>query len=177
MRTFKVVTLGIICCVFAAMIIGTGPAPSKARAQESVKIGVLIPLTGSSAFGGKKELIGIQIAVDEVNQLGGVLGRKLELIVEDTESRPQAAMDGIHKLVDVNNVPLVIGCHNSSSTIPSATYANSREEHQISIADLLRLGYGREKPDLHLIERALHIEALTTGWRKLLMKKLAEYQA
>lgn len=54
---------------------------------------------------------------------------------------------------------------------------NHREEHQISIADLLRLGYGREKPDLHLIERALHIEALTTGWRKLLMKKLAEYQA
>jgi branched-chain amino acid transport system substrate-binding protein len=144
MRTIKFVALGTICCIFAAVIVGIGPAPNKVRAEEPVKIGVLIPLTGSSAFGGKKELIGIQIAVDEVNQVGGVLGRKLELIVEDTESRPQAAMDGIHKLVDVNKVPVVIGCHNSSSTIPSATYAGSREVNQISIAstspDIRKIG-------------------------------------
>jgi branched-chain amino acid transport system substrate-binding protein len=144
MKVFKILALGIITCVLMAVIIGVGPGSDRVRAEEPVKIGVLVPLTGASAFGGNKELIGIQIAIDEINQAGGVLGRKLEIIVEDTESRPKGAMDGIHKLVDVNNVPLVIGCHNSSSTIPSATYAQSREVNQISIAstspDIRKIG-------------------------------------
>jgi branched-chain amino acid transport system substrate-binding protein len=137
--------LGIIGIVIIAMVIGVGPATSKALAKEPVKIGVLIPLTGSSAFGGKKELAGIEIAVEEINQFGGVLGgRKVEIIAEDTESRPKAAMDGIHKLVDLDRVPIVLGCHNSSSTIPSGTYSNKHGVNQISIAstspDIRKIG-------------------------------------
>ena len=144
MKVIKTLALGIITCFLMVAIIGIGPGSDSVQAEETVRIGVLIPLTGSSGFGGKKELTGIQIAIDEINQLGGVLGRKLEIIVEDTESRSVGAMDGIHKLVDVNKVPIVIGCHNSSSTIPSATYSNSREVNQISIAstspDIRKIG-------------------------------------
>ena len=117
MKAYKSLELGIIICALMALIVGVGPGSDRVRAEDPVKIGVLIPLTGASAFGGKKELIGIQIAIDEVNQAGGVLGRKLEIIVEDTESRPKAAMDGIHKLV-VLTTRTAHWFHNSSSAPP-----------------------------------------------------------
>ena len=47
-----------------------------------------------------------------------------------------------------------------------------REANSLSIADLLRLEYDHKEPDVHLIERALRVEALTPGWRKRLLKKL-----
>lgn len=51
-----------------------------------------------------------------------------------------------------------------------------REANRVSIADLLRLEFDHPDPDLHLVERALQVEALTPGWRKRLMKKLDEPQ-
>jgi MOSC domain-containing protein YiiM len=52
-----------------------------------------------------------------------------------------------------------------------------REANGISIAELLRLYYDPENQDIHLLERALQVEALTPGWRKRLMKRLAESKA
>lgn len=49
-----------------------------------------------------------------------------------------------------------------------------REANRVSIADLLRLEYDHEDTDIHLIERALRVEALTPGWRNRLLKKLSE---
>jgi MOSC domain-containing protein YiiM len=49
-----------------------------------------------------------------------------------------------------------------------------REANPVSIADLLRIEYDHENPDIHLIERALQVEALTPGWRKRLLKKLGK---
>lgn len=102
--------------------------------QEAVKIGVLLPLTGGAASGGKKELIGLELALEEINKLGGVLGRPIKLVVEDTESRPEAGMDGVHKLVDVERVPIIIGAHSSSVSIPTATYSNKKGVIQLALS-------------------------------------------
>ena len=103
--------------------------------KEPLKIGVLLPLTGGAASGGKKELIGMELAVEEINQMGGVLGgRSLELIVEDTESRPEAGMDGVHKLVDVEKVPVILGAHSSGVSIPTGTYSNKKGVVQIALS-------------------------------------------
>src|SRR4051794_37361106 len=61
---------------------------STAAAAENIKIGVIQPLTGAFAASGTDVTSGAKIAIDEINSKGGVLGNKLELIVEDSKSNP-----------------------------------------------------------------------------------------
>ncbi|MCG8360356.1 MAG: ABC transporter substrate-binding protein [Kiloniellales bacterium] len=106
-----------------------------ANAQEPAEIGVLLPLSGPNASNGAKTLAGVNAALAEINELGGVLGgRELKLIIEDTESKPQPAIEAVRKLVDVNKVPLVLGDISSSVTIPTGKYTISKGMNQITIA-------------------------------------------
>ena len=63
------------------------PFVVKALADEPVKIGLDNPLTGTYAAVGKNELIGCQLAVDQLNAKGGILGRKIELLVRRFHQR------------------------------------------------------------------------------------------
>lgn len=108
---------------------------TQALAQDSVEIGVLLPLSGPNASNGAKTLHGVNAALTEINELGGVLGgKKLVLIIEDTESKPQPAVEAVRKLIDVNKVPLVLGDISSSVTIPTGKYTISKGMNQITIA-------------------------------------------
>ena len=62
------------------------PFVVKSLADEPVKIGLDNPLTGTFAALGKNELIGAQLAVDQINAQNGILGRKVEMVVEDSTS-------------------------------------------------------------------------------------------
>ena len=84
------------------------------------KIGGLLPLTGSLAAFGGPTLTGIELAVMEVNQAGGVLGGELVLVVADTETSPQAGVTAAHILVDVEGVSGIVGAMASGVTIPVA---------------------------------------------------------
>ena len=59
-----------------------------AQAQGPIRIGVIEPLTGSVAYNGLASLNGAKLAVDRRNAAGGVLGRKIELVVEDGQCKP-----------------------------------------------------------------------------------------
>ena len=59
------------------------PFVIRARAADAVKIGLDNPLTGTYAGPGKNELVGCQMALDEINAKGGILGRPAQLLVED----------------------------------------------------------------------------------------------
>ena len=63
------------------------PFVVKALADETVKIGLDNPLTGTYAALGKNEQIGAQLALDQINAKGGILGRKVELLIEDFHQR------------------------------------------------------------------------------------------
>ncbi len=63
------------------------PFVVKSLADEPVKIGLDNPLTGTFAALGKNELIGAQLAVDQINANNGILGRKVDLLVEDFDQR------------------------------------------------------------------------------------------
>ena len=63
------------------------------------KIGTLQPLSGAAAAGGKTALVGTQMAVDRINQSGGINGRPVELIVADYESKPDVGRRKAEKLV------------------------------------------------------------------------------
>jgi len=88
-----------------------------ARAQEGpLRLGVLTPLTGAGSFDGPRMLKAMQAVADEVNAAGGVLGRKIELVVEDDETNPEAAVRAAHKLIDVDKVPVIMGTWASAVT-------------------------------------------------------------
>jgi branched-chain amino acid transport system substrate-binding protein len=89
---------------------------STAWGQGSTKIGVITSLTGSLAAFGEAHKNGYAIALDEINAKGGVLGKKIELDFYDDQSKPDQAVQGVSKLVDQDNVPLILGSYSSEST-------------------------------------------------------------
>jgi branched-chain amino acid transport system substrate-binding protein len=102
------------------------------NADSVIKIGALLPITGTSEVEGQDMVRGLQIAIDQINAAGGVLGQKFEVIVEDTETRPQAGLDAVHKLIDINNVPIVLGGYFSSVSLATGEYSNNQGVVQIS---------------------------------------------
>jgi len=93
-----------------------GGAPT-ARAQESVKIGVIQPLSGPVAASGSYVRMGAEIARDWINAKGGVLGRKVELLIEDNKSDPKEAATAAEKLIVRDKVPVIVGAWGSTMTL------------------------------------------------------------
>ena len=89
------------------------------KSPETIKIGLAAVQTGSDAQIGATMLYGSQIAIDEWNAKGGVLGKKIETISLDDEGKPDKAVNVAHSLVDAG-VIAVLGHLNSSCTIPAA---------------------------------------------------------
>ena len=88
-----------------------------AAAQSTIKIGVVQPLTGAFAAAGTDVTNGAKIAADEINAKGGVIGRKLELIIEDTKSNPTEAASATEKLIVRDKVPVLMGASASTATL------------------------------------------------------------
>lgn len=116
-----------------------------ARAEE-LTIGAILPLSGSSATQGDDQRRGIELAVEKVNAEGGVLGKTLKVMVEDSGGRPQGALDVAQKLVTINNVPIVLGEYSSGVTIPMAEYVLKQGRIHLNIGSssgrLRKLGKG-----------------------------------
>jgi ABC-type branched-subunit amino acid transport system substrate-binding protein len=100
--------------VFAAVV------AFPAAAQTTYKIGALLPITGDLQAYGTASLNGVKLAVDEINNQGGVLGGKLEVVVGDSQTRPQAGISAAQRLVSIDNVFGIVGAMSSGVTIPVA---------------------------------------------------------
>lgn len=88
-----------------------------AQSSPPVKIGVIQPLSGSVAASGNYVRMGAEIARDWINAKGGVLGRKLELQIEDNKSDPKEAASAAEKLIVRDKVPAIMGAWGSSMTL------------------------------------------------------------
>lgn len=75
-----------------AQTVASAPAPAPSLGSNTLKIGVIGPFTGPSADFGVPMLNGIQLAVDEINAVGGYLGRKLELVRRDDQANPDVGL-------------------------------------------------------------------------------------
>src|SRR5271166_5163289 len=103
------------------------PFVMPARAADSVKIGLDNPLTGTYAAPGKNELIGCQMALGEINAKGGILGRPVELVVEDSTSGDAgAAVQKARKLIEGDKVDFLLGNVNSALALAMAQVANEK---------------------------------------------------
>src|SRR5947209_6965481 len=87
-----------------------------AEADGPIRIGAALSQTGSFAALGQNQLRGYQLCVKHANDRGGVLGRKLELIVEDDESKGPVAAAIYEKLITQTKVDAVLGPYSSTIT-------------------------------------------------------------
>jgi branched-chain amino acid transport system substrate-binding protein len=101
----------------ATAAILAGSAITGAYAQDTIKIGVTQPLTGAFAASGNYVAQGAKIAEDEINNAGGVLGKKIQLIIEDNKSNPTEAVSTVEKLTQRDKVPVLMGAWSSTLTL------------------------------------------------------------
>lgn len=101
----------------AAAALATTLMAGTAGAQDTVKVGVTQPLTGAFAASGNYVAQGAKIAEEEINKAGGVLGKKLELVIEDNKSNPTEAVATAEKLIVKDKVPVMMGAWSSTLTL------------------------------------------------------------
>src|SRR5687767_15511387 len=102
--------------LFAALVVVGLAVP--AFAQKPVKIGVLTPLSPPGDAGAGQFIVrGAKMAMEDVNAKGGLLGRKLELVIEDDSGTPEKAAAGFRKLATQDQVAGVMGQFHSSAML------------------------------------------------------------
>src|SRR6202012_2619260 len=98
-------------------VLGLALVTVGANGQESIKIGGIQPLTGSVAYNGTTDVNGSKLALDEINAKGGVLGKKVELVIEDGQCRPANSVNAAEKLIQRDKVVAISGAFCSSATL------------------------------------------------------------
>ena len=116
--------LSVACIGMLLATALTGCGGDKKGSGDTIKIGGNLEMTGGSASYGKSAQNGIKLAIDAANANGGVLGKKLELVVADNKSEAAEATNAMQKLIAQDKVIAVIGPNLSSASI-AATSINT----------------------------------------------------
>ena len=125
-KTFLKKSVGIITTMVLtmSMIAGCSETSKAGTASgDTIKLGGVFPITGDVPALGAAMDNGAKLAIKEINAAGGVLGKKLELTVEDDQNQAATAPNAITKLIEQDKVKAVIGTYASKCSIPMAAVA------------------------------------------------------
>ena len=126
MSKIQIIKLIAMVSMIAIILISGCAGPEK------VKIGTILPITGDlSQFGGPMQNAA-NLAIEEVNENGGLLGNNVSLINEDSQTSEIAAVGAANKLVKVNKVPVIIGAAGSGPSMAIINITTSNNVVQIS---------------------------------------------
>lgn len=134
-KTFLRKTLGLITTMVITMTMLAGCSETSkgdSASGDTIKLGGVFPLTGDVPALGAAMDNGAKLAIKEINDAGGVLGKKLELTVEDDQNQASTAPNAITKLIDQDKVKAVIGTYASKCSIPMAAVAKEDKVVMIS---------------------------------------------
>ena len=98
-----------------------------ARAADAIKVGIIDPFTGVYAAVAQNELIGVKFAVEQINAKDGVLGRKIELLVEDSANDVGTGVEKARKLTERDGIQFLIGDVNSAIALAIAQVSNEKK--------------------------------------------------
>ena len=112
----------------AAAVTAALPGRRALAQANTVKIGMSMPQTGSLGAGGQAALLALRMWVDDVNQKGGLLGRKVEFIVYDDQTRADLTPGIYTKLLDVDKVNLLIAPYGTVPTAPVMPLVKERHK-------------------------------------------------
>jgi branched-chain amino acid transport system substrate-binding protein len=119
---FVVILMGLL------LVSGTAFAAEKAPKAKPIKIGVLFISSGPMGGYGKHGNQAVQMALDEINAGGGILGRKVEAIFEDTKLKADVATEIVKRFIEKDKVDFIIGPTSSGVAVPVAQLANEKKK-------------------------------------------------
>jgi branched-chain amino acid transport system substrate-binding protein len=125
MTSFRYLGRGLAPVALAGVVAASLPLP--AGAQTPIKIGASMSVTGTYAKPGSYQKEGYDICIDELNGKGGLLGRKVELVIYDDQSQPATAVKLYEKLITEDKVDAVMGPYSSAV---SEAVANVTEKYK-----------------------------------------------
>ena len=105
------------------MIVSSFVVISCSKKQNVIKIGCITPLSGRAANYGKETKMGVDLAIKEINSSKLLDGKKIEVQYEDDQADPKIATEAIHKLINIDKVPIILGGFTSRSTLAIAPIA------------------------------------------------------
>src|SRR5437773_5391759 len=133
MRSLSIFNFQFSICAAIALATACHPAREQtAPAAADIPVGMYAALSGSEAAFGQATLQGAQLAADEINASGGILGRKLKLIVEDDQRKAEEAASVVTKLITSDNVVAIIGENSSNQSLAAAPIAQAAKVPMIS---------------------------------------------
>ena len=97
-----------------AVALAAPPIIRPARAADPIKVGVISPLTGAWTVYGKAHISGFQLAVEEINAAGGVLGRQIEIVIGDSKTEPRVVVEQANRLIRQERVDFLAGTFSSA---------------------------------------------------------------
>lgn len=121
-KNAKIIIGAIIAVIVVGGIwygVGRKPAPTETE-KEPIKIGCVAALSGNLSTYGIYIKNGLDLALEEINQNGGINGRKLEIIYEDNKSDTNEAVKSASKLINIDKVSVIIGSESSSAVLAMA---------------------------------------------------------
>ena len=121
-RYFLAITIFIALFSSFACVDKGGTATSN-NTGDTIRVGVYGDLTGQTSSFGQSTKNGIELAVEEINNAGGVLGKKIQLIIEDDQGRPEQAKTVVSKLINQDKVHAVLGEVASTNSLAAAPVA------------------------------------------------------
>jgi branched-chain amino acid transport system substrate-binding protein len=125
--TFNVDRRTLIKAAAAAALQVSSPFIIKARGETPVRIGMVDPLTGVYAAPAGNEVMGAKLAIQQVNAQGGILGRQVEMLVEDSANDVGTGVQKVRKLLERDQVSFIIGDVNSGIAQAIAQVTNEKK--------------------------------------------------
>ena len=126
MRTFKIVNVVLLAALLLTLLSGCGST------KKELKIAILAPLSGAVPTFGVSTRDGALLAIEEWNAKGGVLGKTIVAIVEDSQCSADPAVNAANKVIDQDKVHYIVGEVCSGASIPVSEVVNKKKVVQIS---------------------------------------------
>ncbi|MGE0713903.1 MAG: ABC transporter substrate-binding protein [Alphaproteobacteria bacterium] len=96
---------------------------SGAMAQQPVRIGVMLPLSGGSSIAGQEVVSGVKLALEEANAKGGLFGAPIQAFIEDDEGSPTKGTTAVRKLIEGDKVCVIVGTYISGVALAAMKIA------------------------------------------------------
>ena len=122
----RITALALVCMLSLASLVGCGGGGTSNAGDSSsdtIKIGGLAPLTGNLSIYGIATDNGIKMAIEEINEAGGVLGKKIDYVVYDEKGDATEAVNAYNKLIQSDKIEALIGDVTSGPSIAVAQQA------------------------------------------------------
>jgi len=121
----KILGSAILAILF--ILTGCGARSQNTNTKQTIHLGWIGPLTGEGANIGNDALQAAKIAIEEINNAGGINGQNLSLIAEDTKCEPKPAVNASTKLINIDRVPVILGGACSGETLAAAPIAENNK--------------------------------------------------